>query len=453
MTIAFRRWAKLAVSVAVLALCIGVLFALWDPYRSSRVRWLREHAVVVRSADPDDVDFSDLEPLKRAIGDARVVLLGEETHGDGTTFSMKARLVKFLHEALGFDVLALEASLYSCAGMDAALRGDLPLEGALRVGIPSSFWIDSRQMRPVFRYVRSTYATGRSLEVAGFDSFLPKDESGSFARRLVAFLGSRAVADSTPDLERLLETIADRRQYFKLSPSERSRVRQLVAQLPILIETNQRDLETRHGARAVAFWMQVTRLLPFQLTRLDEIQEIEAGRKTPPSNDWRRDKVMGDTLVWLAKAYYPDRKIVVWAANTHIMRRPNEIESGTRFPAGVSMGDVLFQTLGEKTYAIGFTAFQGRAGLAMRGAALPHDIGTAPRRSFETYLHRTGHDLLFVDLRGARDASSDWLREPRQARPIAYASLRSNWTRHFDALFFTDTMVPSELLPDKTSAH
>src|SRR5258708_6197993 len=41
-------------------------------------------------------DVSDLRPLARAIGDARVVLLGEQTHADGTTFVAKTRLVRFL---------------------------------------------------------------------------------------------------------------------------------------------------------------------------------------------------------------------------------------------------------------------------------------------------------------------------------------------------------------------
>ncbi len=52
-----------------------------------------------------DDDFSDLAPLAAAIGDARIVQLGETTHGDGAAFLAKVRLVKFLHQHHGFDVL------------------------------------------------------------------------------------------------------------------------------------------------------------------------------------------------------------------------------------------------------------------------------------------------------------------------------------------------------------
>src|SRR5262245_57214996 len=48
----------------------------------ARVAWLKKHVVPLRSIKPDDEDFSDLEPIRKAIGDARIVQLGEQSHGD-----------------------------------------------------------------------------------------------------------------------------------------------------------------------------------------------------------------------------------------------------------------------------------------------------------------------------------------------------------------------------------
>ena len=68
----------------------------------------------LNSIDPNDTDFSDLAPIGKAIGRSRVVLLGEQSHGDGATIAAKIRLVKYLHEKCGFDVLAWESGIYGC---------------------------------------------------------------------------------------------------------------------------------------------------------------------------------------------------------------------------------------------------------------------------------------------------------------------------------------------------
>ncbi len=42
-----------------------------------------------------------------------MVLLGEQHHGDGATFQAKTRLVKYLHEQKGFNVLVWESDVYT----------------------------------------------------------------------------------------------------------------------------------------------------------------------------------------------------------------------------------------------------------------------------------------------------------------------------------------------------
>lgn len=80
-----------------------------------QVTWLRQHALKARSLDPSDEDFADLEPQGEAIGDARFVLLGEASHGEGATSLAKGRLLRFLHQRKGFDLPAWEAGFYDCA--------------------------------------------------------------------------------------------------------------------------------------------------------------------------------------------------------------------------------------------------------------------------------------------------------------------------------------------------
>ena len=133
-----------------------------------RLEWLRNNTVPMRSIDPADEDFSDLMPLKDRIGKARVVFLGEQSHGDGSTFLAKGRLIRFLHQVMGFDVLAWESGMYDCRQMEAALHSTVPIEEATDQGI-FRLWGWSTQVRNVFEYARTTYATTSPLEMAGFD--------------------------------------------------------------------------------------------------------------------------------------------------------------------------------------------------------------------------------------------------------------------------------------------
>ncbi|BAD39645.1 hypothetical protein [Symbiobacterium thermophilum] len=59
------------------------------------------------------VDEEAMAAVAQAIGDAQIVLLGEQNHGDGDAFAAKVRLVEYMHRHHGFDVLLCEACFFS----------------------------------------------------------------------------------------------------------------------------------------------------------------------------------------------------------------------------------------------------------------------------------------------------------------------------------------------------
>ena len=72
--------------------------------------WVKERAIPLASTSPGD-DPVDLEPLKKIVGDARIVSLGEPTHGSREVFQLKHRFLTFLVEKMGFSLFAIEANL------------------------------------------------------------------------------------------------------------------------------------------------------------------------------------------------------------------------------------------------------------------------------------------------------------------------------------------------------
>jgi erythromycin esterase len=141
-----------------------------------KLRWLEDNLIPVRSIDPNDEDFSDLEPLKKVFGKARVVMLGEQTHGDGATFLAKTRLVKFLHQQMGFDVLAFESGLYDChLAWQRIVARDKP-DGAIRKAL-FRVWANSAQAQPLMDYVVQTAYSEEPLQLVGFDMQFSNDLS------------------------------------------------------------------------------------------------------------------------------------------------------------------------------------------------------------------------------------------------------------------------------------
>ena len=76
-------------------------------------KYVARNTNIIKTIQPDSLVFSDLEGVGRAIGDSRIVMLGEQDHGDAPTFLAKTRLIKYLHEQKGFNVLAFEDDFYT----------------------------------------------------------------------------------------------------------------------------------------------------------------------------------------------------------------------------------------------------------------------------------------------------------------------------------------------------
>ena len=116
----------------------------------------------------DLTSAESLDAIVAATANARVVLLGEATHGDGATFAAKAAIARHLHEHAGFDVLAWEAGSYDCWRTDRAFAaGADPIE-ALELGL-HQIWV-AEEVRPLAEYIRHSHTTARPFHQVGFDT-------------------------------------------------------------------------------------------------------------------------------------------------------------------------------------------------------------------------------------------------------------------------------------------
>jgi erythromycin esterase len=71
--------------------------------------YIRSNTVSIENSN-SEYDFHE---IAKSIKDKRFVFLGEQHHGDLTTFQLKSKLVKYLHDSLGYNILAFEGDFFA----------------------------------------------------------------------------------------------------------------------------------------------------------------------------------------------------------------------------------------------------------------------------------------------------------------------------------------------------
>jgi len=397
----------------------------------ARIAWLREHAVEVRSIAPLDEDFSDLEPLAAAIGGARVVQLGEASHADGASFDAKARLVRFLHQRLGFDALAWESGFFDLSLVERALRGTGSLQEAAELGLYPG-WSKAAEVERVLSYVRFTQATARPLRLVGVDPRITSREGrqARFPAFLLAFFDrldpTLLSAEDRADLAAWSEALLSPEYYRR--PRERPLRPEIAEGLPRVIDERRKDLGTLYPPAEIDYARQAL------------VSTLGYWRKLVENSGGTRDAGMAANLLWWLDGPLRGHKVIVWAHNAHILEQSLGIEGGEEAPP-FHMGTHLARALGPELFSVGFLAHHGTT----RADGWPGDpaepVPAPPEGSLEDLLHRLGKPYLWLDL--ANLPPEHWLHGPVSAGFSLYEQVEWDWPRGYDAAFFIDEMRAS----------
>jgi erythromycin esterase-like protein len=148
------------------------------------IQWLRQHAIPIQTVEAGN-GFADLQPLRKVVGDARIVELGEATHGTREFFQLKHRMIEFLASQEGFTIFSIEANM-----PEAYRLNDFVLNGA---GDPRQllkgmyFWTwNTEEVLDMILWMREFNKSGRGrIEFTGFDMQTPT-VSMEIVRKLVS---------------------------------------------------------------------------------------------------------------------------------------------------------------------------------------------------------------------------------------------------------------------------
>ncbi|HUF17507.1 MAG TPA: erythromycin esterase family protein [Thermoanaerobaculia bacterium] len=445
----------MAAVVAAGALVVGGW--RWLEYRreATVIRWLRDHAIVHRTIDPA-AELTDLQPVGNAIGEARIVGVGEATHGTREHSLYKHRLLRYLVTEKGFRALAFESPWPT--GLDLnqyVLGGDgdpVRLLGRAVFGV----WHTDEVLEMVrwMREYNATVARDQRVEFVGIDHQLTRES----ARAVADYLGrvdSQLRADHWATLALLQEKEIEG-LYFEVVDNER-RLRDAATTRPIsaAVRTIRTRFDTERERYIVASSTDEFDLARQHATIL--VQQADVSAAPDPAD---RDRYMADNLDWYL-ARRPTAKIMIWAHNGHVDTRVER----------AALGRHLRNRHGQDYVSVGFVLGSGAyraldARNAPRGShrysSATFAFGPPPAGTIDALLARTGYRVFAVDLRPARGAVREFLDRPIGIRKGAgivgvdddpLATVKRSLPSTHDLLIYIDPTTPARAIVRRSSAN
>jgi erythromycin esterase-like protein len=391
------------------------------------------HDALARLATPLEDDAS-LDPLIERVGDARIVMLGEATHGTSEFYSWRARLSMRLVREKGFSFVAVEGDWPDCFRLDEYVKGasgDARALDAVRrfARWPTWMWAN-HEVAAFLDELRAHNDATRAAKVGfyGLDVYSLWDSM----RRVVAQLEETApdAAQAAREAWACFEPYGeDAQRYARATQVVRADCRDEVVRALAAVERAAVGLDAEQNARVAVNAERYYRTM------------VEGGAAS-----WNvRDTHMMDTLDHLLAHHGPQAKAIVWEHNTHIgdARATDMADEGM-----VNIGQLARERHGERDVVlVGFGTHRGSA-LAARGWDMPVKrmrVPEAPEDSLEGVMHALGGDQLFV-LPPASAAASPLLRTiGHRAIGVVYHPEREwgNYVptvlpRRYDAFVFVD---------------
>lgn len=341
-------------------------------------------------AEPfEDVENAPLDMMMDRIGDARVVLIGEASHGTSEFYRMRALITKRLIEEKGFTIVAAEADWPDAARIDHYVR---------HREMPPSEWQ---------AFARFPTWMWRNEEVRAFTDWLhdwnapraPLTRVGFYGLDLYSLFNSTlAIIDYLEDVDPDLARIA-RHRYGCLSPWEADPAAYGHAALTGAYRNCEDD---------------VTAML-IDLMRKRQEYALSDGERF-------LDAAQNAALVANAEKYYRimyyGSRAVVWAHNSHIgdARATEMSRRGER-----NLGELCARGFGNESYRIGMGTDRGTVAAASdwNGPMEVKQVRPSHLQSYERQFHLSGLPGLILPLRAGHELDvATELSKPRLERAI-----------------------------------
>ena len=371
--------------------------------------------VAAASAPFQSIEDVDLAPLLRRIGNAKVVLLGEASHGTSEFYRMRERISQELIAQKGFTFVAIEGDWPDAARIDHYVR---------HFEYPPSEWT---------AFARFPRWMWRNNEVRAFVDWMRGDNASKAPQKPTAFYGL--------DLYSLYTSIGEVLRYLdRIDPETAGVARHRYG----CLTPWQNDPAAYGHAALTGAYKTCEKDVVHMLKDINTKQNLYMARDGERFNDavnnarlvanaeryyrimyygsrasWNlRDGHMFQTLQSLLNFHGPDSKAIVWAHNSHV---GNAAATEMSARGETNIGELCRKEFGDLMYTIGFGTHSGHVAAASDWDG-PMEIKTVQpshKGSYERLFHDTDVARFFLPMRAESPQNvTNALMKPRLERAI-----------------------------------
>jgi len=342
------------------------------------------------------IDHVNLDNLLERIGDSRLVLLGEASHGTAEFYEMRARITQKLIEKKGFTIVAVEADWPDAAHIDHYIHGtalDPLLESKPFSRFPTWMWAN-HSVHEFARWLK-THNSVRSLDKQV--GFYGLDLYSLYSSMEVVLNYLEKVDPESAEVARirygcLMPWANDPAMYGQVTITKQYRE----CEKDVLVTLQ--DLLKKRLEYSLADGKQFFNVV--QNARL--VANAERYYRTmyyAENNSWnQRDQHMFETLQAVLKFRGQNSKAIIWEHNSHIGdARATQMSARGE----LNIGQLARQEYGDATYLIGFGTDHGTVAAASEwgGPMEVKQVQPSHIDSYERICHEVHSDNFLLPLR------------------------------------------------------
>ncbi|QOR66575.1 erythromycin esterase family protein [Cytobacillus suaedae] len=340
---------------------------------------IKEHSFRLQTDD-------DLQRIVDAIGDRKVVLLGEASHGTSEYYTYRAEITKRLIQQKGFSIIAVEGDWPSCFEVNRYIKGYNNNYQNAKEALgqfnrwPTWMWANEEVLQLTEWLKQHNDAQGKQVGFYGIDVYSLWESMEEIIRYLEKI--------NSPDVETAKNAFAcfephnRKPENYGVAASFLSEdcVNEVIELLQ-KVRTN----FTQHHPEEGTLNLQVNALVAANA------EQYYRAMVQDDTASWNvRDYHMADTVDELLHYHGDDEKVIIWEHNTHIGDARATDMKGEGL---VNVGQIMRERFGqEQVYAIGFGTHRGSVVAAKRwGDPLEvMNVPVAERNSWEDLMHEAG---------------------------------------------------------------